>query len=73
MWGRVLLEKLIVAMLIKKFTVFYEERRIIKASQSPPLDPVLSQLNLIYKINPMHLISVLIFYSTPASPRWTRL
>jgi hypothetical protein len=72
---RALLEKLIPDKLTKKFTGFYGCRRIITDSDSPPLDPILSQMNPIHirKSCFFNIYSSTTLSSTPGSPRWVYL
>jgi hypothetical protein len=47
-WGRVLLEKLTGSQLVKKLPSFYGTRKFITAFTSPPLVPILSQLDPVH-------------------------
>jgi hypothetical protein len=74
LWNRVLIPKLIVAHLVKKFPAFYGTHRFLTMlTKSPPLVPNFS------KMNPVHsfphyfpeILSNIIFPSTPRSSEWS--
>jgi len=51
-WCRIF-EKLIVAQLIKKYPAFFMDLKVHHhVHKSPPLDPILSQLNPVHPIDP---------------------
>jgi hypothetical protein len=59
-----LLEKLPVVQLLKNFPAFYGTRRFITVHKSPPLVPILSQINPIH----MHFSSpTFVLYALPTS------
>jgi hypothetical protein len=61
-WCRILLEKLIVTQLVKKYPSFLWKTKVhFRFHTSPPLDPVLSQLNPVRPIDP-YLSKVMSFF-----------
>jgi len=58
-------EKMIVTQLVKKFPTFDRTRRLITVftKQSPPLVPILRQMNPVYNLPPISLRSILILSS----------
>jgi hypothetical protein len=70
-WSRVLLEKLIVTQLVKKFPNFYGIQRFITYSQGPATCPVLIQTNPAHTFPPYFpkIHSNIIFPSTPWSSK----
>ena len=73
-WCRVLLEKLTVLQLVKKFPTFHKTRRFIAAltSVQPPVS-ILGQPNPVH-IHTSHLLEIhpnIIHPSTPGSPQWS--
>jgi hypothetical protein len=71
-WCRILFEKLIVTQLIKKPCFLYGTRHH-RAHKSPPVDPILSQLNPVRPIDP-HLPKVQLILNKQwrtAGKRWS--
>jgi hypothetical protein len=73
-WCRILFEKLIVTQLVKKYPAFLWNPKVhYRVQTSPPLDPVLSQLNPVHPIDP-YLLKVhlnVILPPTPRSSQWS--
>jgi hypothetical protein len=73
-WCNVLFEKLIVTQIVKKYPVFLWNPNVhYRVHTSPPLDPILSQLNPVRPIDPylpkVHLNVIL--PPTPKSSQWS--
>jgi hypothetical protein len=73
-WCRILFEKLIVTQLVKKYPAFLWNPKVhYRVHKSPPLDPILSQLNTVRPIDPylpkVHLNVIL--PPTPRSSQWS--
>jgi len=60
---RVLLEKLIFTLLVKKFPAFYGSRGLLPYSQNPPLVPSLIQMHLVHNFHPLSLTYIVILFS----------
>jgi len=56
-WSRVLLEKLTVTQLVKKFPALYGNRRFITMSKSPPMVPILIQMNSFHNL-PHYILKI---------------
>jgi hypothetical protein len=68
-WCRILFEKLIVIQLVKKYPAFLWNPNVhYRVHTSPPLDPVLSQLNPVHPIDP-YLPKVHLNVIFPPTPR----
>jgi hypothetical protein len=73
-WCRILFKKLIVTQLVKKYPAFLWNPNVhYRVHTSPPMDPILSQLNPVRPIDPylpkVHLNVILL--PTPRSPQWS--
>jgi hypothetical protein len=70
-WYRILFEKLIVTQLVKKYPAFLWNPKVHhRVHKSPPLDPILSQLNPVRPIDP-YLTKVHIIPPTSRSSQWS--
>lgn len=60
-WSIILLEKLIVGWVVKKFPAFYKQKVRCCFQKNPPLISMLRQMNLVHTLNPcfLRLISIL--------------
>jgi hypothetical protein len=73
-WCKILFEKLIVTQLVKKYPAFLWNPEVhYRVHTTPPLDPIMSQLNPIHPIDPylpkVHLNVIL--PPTPRSSQWS--
>jgi hypothetical protein len=71
LWSRMLLEKLISPQLAMKFPAFYATRRLIKGvHNSPPLAPILSEINPFHVPSPSsYFLKSRLNINLPPSPR----
>ena len=74
LWRRVLLEKLTVLLLVKKFPAFlWNPKAHYRTHKRPPPVPILGQPNLVH-ISTSHLLEIqpnIIHPSAPRSPQWS--
>jgi hypothetical protein len=56
-WSRVILEKLTVTQLVKKFPALWKPKAHYRVHNSPPLVPILSQMHPLHTYPPCFLIS----------------